>query len=57
MILYVNCCIRPESRTDELAREVLSRLGGDYEELKLSEAKLEPLSRERLEQQIGRAHV
>lgn len=50
MILYVNCCVRQESRTDELAREVLSRLGGDYEELKLSEEKLLPLSRDRLEQ-------
>ena len=35
MILYVNCCVRQESRTDELAREVLRLLGGDYEEVKL----------------------
>ena len=50
MILYVNCCVRQGSRTDELAREVLSRLGGDYEEVKLCEEKLLPLTRERLDQ-------
>lgn len=49
MILYVNCCVRKESRTDELAREVLNRLGGDFEELKLCEENLLPLSRERLD--------
>ena len=53
MILYVNCCVRQQSRTDELAREVLKRLGGDYEELKLSEEKLLPLSRERLDRRTS----
>lgn len=50
MILYINSCVRRESRTDELARELLSRLGGAYVELKLPEAGLLPLTRERLEQ-------
>ena len=49
MILYVNCCVRQESRTDELAHEVIRLLGGDYEEVKLSEENLLPLSRERLD--------
>ena len=49
MILYINCCVRSESRTDELAREVLRKLGGEYTELRLWEEKLAPLTRERLE--------
>ena len=47
MILYVNSCVRTESRTDRLARTLLGTLG-DYEELKLSELNMMPLSEERL---------
>ncbi len=43
MILYINCCVRAESRTDRLARAVLQKLGGDYTELKLYKEKLSPL--------------
>ena len=35
MILYVNACVRPESRTDRIARALLEKLGGEYEELNL----------------------
>ena len=35
MILYVNSCVREDSRTDRLARYLLDKLGGEYEELKL----------------------
>ena len=48
MILYVNACVRGDSRTDRIARALLSALGGEYEEVKLSEEKPEPLSEERL---------
>lgn len=36
-ILYVNACVRKESRTQSLAEKLLSRLGGPYEELRLAE--------------------
>jgi len=48
MTLYINCCVREESRTDRLARAVLQKLGGDFTELKLYEEKLKPLDRETL---------
>ena len=38
MILYVNACVRRESRTAQLAGHLLSRLGGQVEELKPAEA-------------------
>ena len=45
MTLYINCCVREESRTDRLARAVLQKLGGDFTELKLYEENLKPLDR------------
>ena len=45
MTLYINCCVREESRTDRLARAVLQKLGGDFTELKLYEENLKPLNR------------
>lgn len=47
MILYINACVRKESRTDRLARALLASLG-EYEEMKLAELGLEPLDEERL---------
>lgn len=47
MILYINSCVRKESRTDFLARRLLSRLG-EYEEIKLQSESLKPLSEEKL---------
>lgn len=44
MTLYVNACVRPESRTDRIARAVLAKLGGGYTELRLAELDLKPLS-------------
>ncbi|MBQ9680174.1 MAG: NAD(P)H-dependent oxidoreductase [Ruminococcus sp.] len=49
MNLYINCCVREESRTDRLARHVLSQLDGGVTELKLYEENLCPLDRETLE--------
>lgn len=48
MTLYINCCVREESRTNRLARAVLQKLGGDFTELNLYEEKLKPLERETL---------
>lgn len=49
MILYINCCIRDNSRTDRLARAALRTLGGKYHELYLPDENLQPLSRETLD--------
>ena len=48
MTLYINCCVREESRTNRLARAVLKKLGGDFTEVKLYEENLRPLDRETL---------
>ena len=42
-ILFINACARPNSRTLELAKYVLSKLHGDIEEVNLFCAKLKPL--------------
>ena len=38
MILYINACMRGESRTDRIAKALLQKLGEDYAEVKLSGA-------------------
>lgn len=48
MVLYINACVRDESRTDRLARKLLDKLGA-YTELKLSEENLKPLNKNTLE--------
>ena len=44
MILYVNSCVRGASRTDRIAKELLRRMGGAYEEVRLPDEGLQPLS-------------
>ena len=53
MILYINCCVRGESRTNKIARAVLEKLGGEYTELYLPDENLQPLSKEHLEQRTA----
>lgn len=48
MILYINACVRQDSRTDRIARALLNQLGGDYEELYLPDSDILPLNAERL---------
>ena len=48
MILYINSCIRENSRTDRLAKVLLEKLGG-YVEVKRDELNLHPLNKESLE--------
>lgn len=46
-ILYINSCVREESRTDRLAKKLLQRLG-DYTEIRLCDEKLLPLDKQAL---------
>jgi FMN-dependent NADH-azoreductase len=48
-ILFINACIRPNSRTLELAKHVLEKLSGKVEEVKLSQQNLAPLSLKELQ--------
>ena len=48
MTLYINCCVREESRTERLAKAVLRKLGGEFTELNLYEENLKPLDRDTL---------
>ncbi len=46
-VLYVNACVREESRTDRLAKALLCKLG-EYSEVFLENANIKPLNKERL---------
>lgn len=48
-ILFINACVRPNSRTIELAKHVLEGLLGTVEEVKLYEEDLAPLALEEME--------
>ena len=48
-ILFINACVRPNSRTLELAKHVLSKLLGSVEEVKLYNEELMPLNLEEME--------
>ena len=37
MILFINCCVRKESRTRKLADTVLNKMDGDIEEVRVWE--------------------
>ena len=39
MVLFVNACVREESRTRQFAEKLLEKLGEDYVELKLEDVK------------------
>lgn len=45
-ILFVNACVRPDSRTYELTQTVLSQLDGQTEELRLFDERIPPLDLE-----------
>ncbi len=48
MILYINACVRTESRTNRLAKALLNKFG-DFEEVKLTDIDIKPLNEERLD--------
>lgn len=47
MVLYINACVRQDSRTDRIARALLNKLG-EYRELRLDKMNLMPLDEKRL---------
>lgn len=48
-ILFINSCIRPQSRTLVLAKHLLSKLNGNVEEIDLSKENITPLDFKALE--------
>ena len=48
-ILFINACVRPNSRTLDLAKHVISRLSGRIEEVKLYEKELSSLTLKEME--------
>ena len=48
-ILFINGCVRKNSRTLELAKYVLEKLSGEVEEVNLYEKELSPLSLQEME--------
>ena len=49
-ILFVNACVRPDSRTKQLADYLLEKLDGTVTEVDLSTEDIRPLNQETLEQ-------
>ena len=37
MVLFINACVRSDSRTKRIADQILQRLGGKYDEVRLCE--------------------
>lgn len=54
-ILFINACVRPESRTLILAKQILCSLEGTIEEVNLEQAGIMPLNRETLQERD--AHI
>ena len=48
-ILFINACVRTNSRTLELAKHILSKLQGDIEEIELFNVNILPLDKKGLE--------
>lgn len=48
-ILFINACVRPQSRTMELARVVLRKLDGEVEEVNLEKEHIQPHTWQRLQ--------
>ena len=49
MILFVNACVRPQSRTKRLADYLLKKLRSNVKELVLEKENIVPLNKETLE--------
>ncbi|MBQ8133753.1 MAG: NAD(P)H-dependent oxidoreductase [Clostridia bacterium] len=48
MILYINACVKEDSRTDKIARKLLEKIGTPFEELFLPNEDMKPLNNESL---------
>lgn len=53
MILYINSCVREESRTQKIAKALLEKLAEEYSELYLPEENLQPLSEQTLKKRTA----
>lgn len=53
MVLYVNACVRSDSRTNRIAERLLEKIGGDVKEVKLSEVSFPDTSEEFLRKRDG----
>lgn len=49
-ILFVNACVRPESRTMILAKHVLGKLNGEIEEVNLEKEHIQPMNLQLLQE-------
>lgn len=49
MTLFINCCVREESRTRYIADYLLKKIGDDYTEINLEKENLAPLNKSSLE--------
>ncbi len=52
MVLYINACVREDSRTDKIARALLEKLGEPVEELYLPDEDIKPMNGERLNKRM-----
>jgi FMN-dependent NADH-azoreductase len=53
MVLYVNACVRSDSRTNRIAKRLLEKIGGDVKKVKLSEVSFPDTSEEFLRKRDG----
>ena len=53
-ILFLNACVRPQSRTAELSKHLLDRLDGEITEVNLYQAGLLPLCNKGIEKRAIR---
>lgn len=51
--LFINACIRENSRTYKIARALIEKIGGIFDEVNLAEENLKPLDRETLERRTS----
>lgn len=56
-ILFVNACVRPQSRTKLLAAYLLEKLDGDIQELDLEKEDIKPLDLKRMEMRDSCSHT
>lgn len=47
--LFINACVRPDSRTRKLAQHALDKIGGEIQEVNLEKEDIRPLNNETLE--------
>ena len=55
--LFVNCCIRPRSRTLVLAKYLLENLGEDFDEINVADGGFKPLDADLLEKREEKSEI